>query len=127
MAEYKANGLQNHLRRHIAIHTMRTVPIIFANGRDDDLPGLSAAVENKRVRFNDRVYEPGEYLNLGGQTLNLACRRIIVCNRGETQYLAPLNIDPSSLGPTVQMNVPANGRRIELHLSRFIFGHKVEP
>ena len=35
-------------------------PVIFANGEDDDLPGVAAALENKPVYFLERLYQPGE-------------------------------------------------------------------
>lgn len=35
-------------------------PVIFANGEDDDLPGVAAAIENKPVYFLERLYQPGE-------------------------------------------------------------------
>jgi hypothetical protein len=40
------------------------VPVIFANGEDDDIPGIVAAIENKRVQFDDKLYEPGEPLSV---------------------------------------------------------------
>ena len=36
------------------------VPVIFANGEDDDLPGLTAAFRNEKVLYGERVYKPGE-------------------------------------------------------------------
>jgi hypothetical protein len=34
------------------------VPVIFANGVDDDLPGLVATMQRERFQFEDRVYNP---------------------------------------------------------------------
>lgn len=48
------------------------VPVIFANGEDDDLPGLAAAVENRHVQFDDRIYKPGEELIIDRRHLYLS-------------------------------------------------------
>jgi hypothetical protein len=45
------------------------VPVIFANGKDDDIPGLVAAIENKVVQFDDDLYQPGEELTITNRTL----------------------------------------------------------
>lgn len=36
------------------------VPVIFANGEDDDGPGLTAALTNQRVQFMDKIYQPNQ-------------------------------------------------------------------
>lgn len=36
------------------------VPVIFANGEDDDIPGVIAAIEDRPVMYEDRIYQPGE-------------------------------------------------------------------
>lgn len=36
------------------------VPVIFANGEDDDIPGLVAAIEHKWVQFDGHIYKPHE-------------------------------------------------------------------
>jgi hypothetical protein len=40
------------------------VPVIFANGEDDDGPGLIAAFRNEDVWFDDRLYRPGDDLTI---------------------------------------------------------------
>jgi hypothetical protein len=50
----------------------RFVPVIFANGEDDDGPGLQACFDNEAVQFDDRIYEPGEPVSIFG-------RRIVIC------------------------------------------------
>ena len=34
------------------------VPVIFANGEDDDLPGIAAALQNEAVQYGEHVYLP---------------------------------------------------------------------
>ena len=38
------------------------VPVIFANGDDDDTTGMIAALNDDCVQYNDKIYEPGEDL-----------------------------------------------------------------
>jgi hypothetical protein len=47
----------------------RFVPVIFANGEDDDGPGLQACADNEAVQFDDRVFEPGEAIMICGRKL----------------------------------------------------------
>lgn len=50
------------------------VPVIFANGEDDDTPGFVAAVEDRAVMFDDRVYQPGENITVD--------RRVLIFTKG---------------------------------------------
>lgn len=59
------------------------VPVIFANGEDDDLPGLVAAIENRRVQFDDRIYEPGEPLIIRERSLRSSQPIQIIGRNGE--------------------------------------------
>jgi hypothetical protein len=52
----------------------RFVPVIFANGIDDDAPGIQAAVENRAVQFGKRIYEPGETMLVEDCCLRIAVR-----------------------------------------------------
>ncbi|GAA0730040.1 hypothetical protein [Sphingomonas japonica] len=54
------------------------VSVIFANGTDDDLAGLAAAIRNERVLFDERVYEQGEEIAVIGRDLHLSQRLCIV-------------------------------------------------
>ena len=38
----------------------RFVPVIFANGVDDDLPGIAAALRDEAVQYDGVIREPGE-------------------------------------------------------------------
>lgn len=49
------------------------VPVIFANGEDDDLPGLTAAIRNERVQYGDRIYKHGEEIIIHDKVLRLCC------------------------------------------------------
>lgn len=50
----------------------RFVAVIFANGEDDDLPGIAAAVANEAVQLDDRVYEPGDAISIIGRNLHVS-------------------------------------------------------
>lgn len=78
-------------------------PIIFANDEDDDPPGLIAAIENRWVLFDDRLYQPGEPLIIERRRLR-SSRRIFVLGPGH---------DGAGLAPEwVRVVQPADGRRI---------------
>lgn len=49
----------------------RFVPVIFANGDDDDAPGLQACADNEAVQFDGRIYEPNEEVTIVGRHLVL--------------------------------------------------------
>lgn len=49
----------------------RFVPVIFANGEEDDAPGLQAAFDNDAVQFDGRIYEPGEPIAITGRHIVL--------------------------------------------------------
>jgi hypothetical protein len=40
------------------------VPVIFANGEDDDTPGLIAALKNEKVLFDENIYLPFERIEI---------------------------------------------------------------
>jgi|GEM_PF-4288812 len=50
-------------------------PVIFANGIDNDLPGLEAALQNRAVWYEGKRYEPGQTLCIEGRILSLPCHR----------------------------------------------------
>jgi len=49
------------------------VPIIFADGETDDLPGLAAAITDQPVRYNGKIYQPGETISIRARVLLLDC------------------------------------------------------
>ena len=48
------------------------VPVIFANGIDDDAPGLLAAFGSERVQYKDKIYEPNESIHLIDAVIGLS-------------------------------------------------------
>lgn len=48
------------------------IPVIFANGEDDDTTGLIAAIRNQKVLYEESVYQPGEPISIYGKTLYCA-------------------------------------------------------
>lgn len=47
-------------QREQVMKKLDLVPVIFANGEDNDVPGLLAACHGQRVLFKDKIYEPTE-------------------------------------------------------------------
>ena len=46
------------------------VPVIFANGSDDDSYGIAAWMKkNQRVQFDGRIYKPGEHIVIEGRRM----------------------------------------------------------
>lgn len=45
------------------------VPVIFANGEDDDTPGLIACFANEKVQYGERVYRPDEDMVITGVSM----------------------------------------------------------
>ncbi|WP_010658134.1 hypothetical protein [Brucella anthropi] len=43
------------------------LPVIFANGVDDDGPGIAAYISGNKVQFDDEVYEPERDLHIFGR------------------------------------------------------------
>ncbi|WP_114214201.1 MULTISPECIES: hypothetical protein [Brucella/Ochrobactrum group] len=45
------------------------VPVIFANGEDDDGPGVAAYVSGRKVQFGDEIYPPEKDLLITGRQM----------------------------------------------------------
>lgn len=75
-----AGGAYATAQRDIATR-LDLVPVIFANGTDDDLPGLVAALGNARVLFDDRILEPNDPLVVERRILRIS-RRVYVLGPG---------------------------------------------
>ncbi len=43
------------------------LPVIFANGEDDDGPGVAAYISGKKVQFDDEVFPPEKDLHIVGR------------------------------------------------------------
>jgi len=122
---YKPDTLRNTVRRQLRIRDLLTVPVIFANGRDDDLPGFRAAIENKRVFFRDRIYEPGEAIKSEGHTLAFSCGRIII---SDGEFGTALQVPGSPfLGATVIIKSPPGGRDVDMRKGVMGFGLQIIP
>lgn len=48
-------------------------PVIFANGIDNDLPGLEAALQNRAVWYEGKRYEPGQDIYIQERVVTLPC------------------------------------------------------
>jgi hypothetical protein len=75
----------DHLRQPKLQRDLRQifVPVIFANGRDNDLPGITAAIENRAVQFDEKIYQPGEAIKITGRTICLPCNRLAILGPGD--------------------------------------------
>jgi len=78
------------LDRPVTAPKFELLPVIFANGEDDDLPGLVAAVLNEKVQFDERTYAPGEPIEIVGRSLLLSKG---LCILGATDEVEPEFID----------------------------------
>lgn len=97
---------------------LNLVPVIFANGVDDDLTGLVAAIGNGRVLFDDRVYGPGEAIVIERRNLR-SSRRIFVVGPGH---------DGAGLSPAwVRVAQPVDGRRVLISHSDIRLEDEVLP
>lgn len=45
------------------------LPVIFANGEDDDGPGVAAYLSGNRVQFDEEIYEPERDLFIVGRQM----------------------------------------------------------
>lgn len=45
------------------------IPVIFANNEDIDNPGLLAAVNNEKVIFDGKTYQPGDSIEVVGRII----------------------------------------------------------
>ncbi|MCB5201703.1 hypothetical protein LH464_04320 [Neorhizobium sp. T786] len=109
------------------IKDLCTVPVIFANKRDNDLPGFIAALENRRVAIDGRIYEPGETIDFSGLTMAFACGRIMIIKGGWSFVLAPPGIAGAFLGATIIIKAPVDGREVVTKEGTVRFGLKVTP
>ena len=50
------------------------IPVIFANGEDDDEPGLTAAANNEIVQFDETVYQPGQPITITNRQIRISGR-----------------------------------------------------
>lgn len=98
------------------------VPVIFANGKDDDLPGIVAAIENRAVQFDEKIYRPDEDLTIFKREIALSCMGLAILDRkGENR----LTIGCTPADITVQAGCHApDGRRLTFNRCRFLLNFR---
>lgn len=100
------------------------VPVIFANGRDDDLPGFVAALKNEDVQFEDRVYRPGERLVLDRQTLAFSCNGMHIVVAGDDSQHCHM---PYGIDEPLRLAKVEPGRFIQITNCTVLWGVKQRP
>ncbi|WP_313193075.1 hypothetical protein [Shinella zoogloeoides] len=102
-------------------------PIIFANGRDDDGPGIKAFYEGRPIICQGREIGPGDTV-LRDLKLSLSCVAIQFRRGGAVVETVgfPLHARPSARGGILTIDVQPGSRRMMSHCT-FLFGLRVEP
>jgi hypothetical protein len=78
------------------------IPTIHADGKHDDSPGWVAAVENRRVTYDGRIYEPGDPLTIDREMHFI----FNICTLGADQDM------PSDIDETwIVARIPTDGMR----------------
>jgi hypothetical protein len=99
------------------------VPVIFANGKDDDLPGIIAAIENRAVQFDEKIYQPGEPIVIYWREIRLSCNRLAILGQGDTPPDG-WEHNPPNCVVIVEAQRP---RKIRLRHCIFLMGAKRQP
>lgn len=63
ISSYHIKEATRKLKNDHALSLMKKldlVPVVFANGEDDDTPGLLAALNNERFQYQDKIYDVNE-------------------------------------------------------------------
>jgi len=102
-------------------------PIIFANGRDDDGPGIKAFFEGRPVICHGREIGPGDNV-LDGLRLSLSCALIEFRRDGTVVEVIgyPGRARASGRGGVLVIDVQPGARRLMSHCT-LLFGLRVEP
>lgn len=102
-------------------------PIIFANGRDDDGPGIKAFFEGRPVICQGKEIAPGPQ-DLTALSLSLSCVAIEFRRDGRVLETAgfPFLAGPAGRGGTLVIEVAPGNRRTMSHCTLH-FGLRVEP
>jgi len=65
-----------------------SIPVIFADGENDDLPGLVAAIEGKPFLFDGELYAPDRDLDILGRRLVVTrCIYVIAHDNADVEPL----------------------------------------
>lgn len=91
------------------------IPVIFANGTDDDIPGLVAAIRNEKFQFDEKIYQPDEPLIIDNRKIRITKRLIVIGNDDNYEDL------PNS-EEWVIIRQPENERHITITNCLFILG-----
>lgn len=66
----------------------RFVPVIFANGVDDDLPGIEAALRDEAVQLDGVICEPGDPVVVSNCTSRLRVDHVHFMSGGNLVFCA---------------------------------------
>lgn len=92
MIDQIKNGINKVKADHTALlmKKLDLVPVIFANGEDDDVPGLKAAFDGQRVQYLNKVYDVTEDINLHGAFISMTADLHLVINGQRYSFMGSL-------------------------------------
>jgi len=90
-------------------HSCADIPIIYADGIRDDTAGWVAAVQNQRVMYDGKIYEPDENITINRE---MKFERNI-CSLGE-EYDLPAAVDDT----WIVARIPSGAKREIYYLNR---------
>lgn len=104
-----------------------TLPVLFANGRDDDGPALKAFWENQPFMFRGRVYRPSQSPKvLPLERVCLSAHSVVVRRGGRVVDVLGLFRATGCLGDRVLYVETSPVRRV-IYGARISFGCEVQP
>jgi hypothetical protein len=92
------------------------VPVIFANGEDDDTPGLIALFTNEKVQLDETIYKPGEAVTIVARRLVVTHSFKIVYSDGSISFFVRTDEEPH-----MTCHAPLSGRPVTITDSNFHF------
>lgn len=102
--------------RRAADAEKRFVAVIFANGEDDDLPGLIAAAKNEPVQLDEKIYKPGETIRIVARKMLFNCGQIVI-----HQSSGELRMPPKPYAGRIVEITSADGRDIYMRNNDLFF------
>lgn len=123
---YDPTSMENAARRCFHINNLLLIPVLFANGVDDDLPALRAIVGNRHIMFDGKIYAPNEKVTVTGRTLSFSCGAIVVHHNGKFQSMEP-DSGPKPGSTIVTLHQPFPGRALSITKARYLFNQPVQP
>lgn len=84
------------------------VPVIFANGIDDDTPGFVALFTHEKVQYGEKIYKPNESIHITNATMVIT-RSMVITGDGKieifvNQYEEPLMLVCPNLGRKIEIS-----------------------